>query len=203
VELRDRYTAGHTQRVTAYAMMLAEELKLSPEEQRLLQIGTPLHDIGKIGISDAILGKPGKLTASEFEQMKLHTLKGAKILEAIPDLANLIPIVRSHHERWDGAGYPDGLAKEQIPLLARIVAVVDAFDAMTSRRPYRSALGVDQAFTELAAHAGSHFDPACVDAFIRLRPRIEALLAQEESNVQTSSALADTRSLHELQAALT
>src|SRR4051794_34971493 len=120
VELRDPYTGNHTQRVTDYAVLLATQLELPPEELRHVQIGTPLHDIGKIGIDDEILRKPSKLTPAEFEIMKSHTTKGAKILEKVGDLAQVIPIVRSHHERWDGKGYPDGLAGEQIPRLARI-----------------------------------------------------------------------------------
>jgi HD-GYP domain-containing protein (c-di-GMP phosphodiesterase class II) len=152
VEVRDQYTGGHTRRVTDYAVLLAEELKLSATERYQIQIGTPLHDIGKIGIDDAILRKPGKLTPEEFEMMKTHTVKGAAILQAMDNLRLIIPIVRHHHERWDGTdgtGYPDGLARDGIPLTARIVAVADAFDAMTSDRPYRSALRTDHAFREL------------------------------------------------------
>jgi HD-GYP domain-containing protein (c-di-GMP phosphodiesterase class II) len=185
VELRDQYTSGHTQRVTSYSLMLAEELGLSTAERQQIRIGTPLHDIGKIGVEDAILRKPGKLTPAEFELMKQHTLKGVAILEPIPDLGPMLSIVRHHHERWDGTGYPDGLASERISPAARIVAVADAFDAMTSDRPYRLALSVEKAFAELLRHAGSHFDPACVEAFLRLRPRIEALLAQERSHLRT------------------
>jgi hypothetical protein len=176
VEVRDQYTADHTQRVTDYSLMLAEELKLSAAERYHIQIGTPLHDIGKIGVEDAILRKPGRLTSDEFEQMKLHTLKGAAILETIPALQPVIPIVRSHHERWDGTGYPDRLANEGISQMARIVAVADAFDAMTSDRPYRTAMPVEAAFTELFTKAGSHFDPTIVQAFLRLRPRVEERL---------------------------
>src|SRR5262249_55860504 len=165
VEVRDQYTHDHTQRVTDYALMLAEELRLSPAERYHIQIGTPLHDIGKIGVEDAILRKPGRLTDAEFEQMKLHTLKGAAILETIPALKPVIPIVRHPHERWDGTGYPDRLANDKIEQVARIVAVADAFDAMTSNRPYRTALPAAAAYAELLAKAGSHFDPAVVQAF--------------------------------------
>jgi putative nucleotidyltransferase with HDIG domain len=176
VELRDQYTADHTQRVTDYALMLAEELGLPAVERYHIQIGTPLHDIGKIGVADAILRKPGRLTADEFEQMKLHTLKGAAILETIPTLRPVIPIVRSHHERWDGTGYPDRLASEQISQMARIVAVADAFDAMTSDRPYRTAMPAEAAWAELMNKAGSHFDPAVVQAFLGLRGRVDERL---------------------------
>jgi putative nucleotidyltransferase with HDIG domain len=177
VEIRDQYTAHHTERVTDYSLMLAEQLNLSSSERNQIKIGTPLHDIGKIGIDDAILRKPGKLTNDEFEVMKQHTLLGAAILQSIPALDSVIPIVRHHHERWDGGGYPDGLSTDRISKLARVVAVADAFDAMTSNRPYRQAMPLDRAFAELIAKAGSHFDPACVTAFLALRPRIEQLLA--------------------------
>ena len=114
VELRDEYTGGHTYRVTTYSMLLAEKLEMSPADVELIRIGTPLHDIGKIGIDDAILRKPDKLTPEEFEIMKTHTVKGAEIIATVPDLRPIIPIVRSHHERWDGKGYPDGLGGEAI-----------------------------------------------------------------------------------------
>src|SRR5262249_2453683 len=132
VEMRDDYTGKHTDRVTRYAHLIAVALELSDAEIELIDNGTPLHDIGKIGIADAILCKPGPLTPAEFDEMKTHTIKGARILQTIPSLHEAIPIARSHHERWDGTGYPDGLAGDSIPRLARIVTVADAFDAMTS-----------------------------------------------------------------------
>jgi HD-GYP domain-containing protein (c-di-GMP phosphodiesterase class II) len=195
VEFRDQYTGGHTQRVTNYSLMLAEELKLPSVALHQLRIGTPLHDIGKIGVDDAILRKPGKLTPEEFEQMKLHTVKGAAILETMPDLTPLLPIIRSHHERWDGHGYPDGLSSDTISPLARIVAVADAFDAMTSNRPYRRALSVEQAFSELTVGSGAHFDPACVQAFLRLRPRVETMLEMEGSLQELSGRMQRTYDL--------
>jgi HD-GYP domain-containing protein (c-di-GMP phosphodiesterase class II) len=176
VEMRDQYTGEHTRRVTDYALLLADALGLPAAERYQLQVGTPLHDIGKIGIDDAILRKPGKLTVGEFEAMKTHTTKGASILTSLLNLAPMIPIVKHHHERWDGAGYPDGLRGEQIPLPARIVAVADAFDAMTSDRPYRRALSIDQAFQELVQAAGTHFDPRCAHTFLQVRARVEAML---------------------------
>jgi putative nucleotidyltransferase with HDIG domain len=181
VEMRDEYTGNHTQRVATYSQMLAEELKLPPDDLTKIRVGTPLHDIGKIAVNDAVLRKPGKLTPEEFEHMKLHTINGAKILERVPDLAPMIPIIRNHHERWDGKGYPDGLHGENISMLARVVAVADAFDAMTSDRPYRQALSTERAFQELREKMGTHFDPLCVQAFFRIRAKIEALRAQEAS----------------------
>jgi hypothetical protein len=176
VEMRDQYTGEHTQRVTEYSLLLANQLRLPAIEKYRLQIGTPLHDIGKIGIDDAILRKPGRLTEDEFEVMKTHTTKGAAMVTSLLNLAPMIPIIKHHHERFDGTGYPDGLAGEQISLSARIVAVADAFDAMTSDRPYRRAFSVDNAFAELAKTAGTHFDPRCVKAFLDARRDIEALL---------------------------
>ena len=141
VELRDQYTGGHTARVTAYSLLLAEELKLSADDMELIRIGTPLHDIGKIGIDDAILRKPDRLTPAEFEIMKTHTVKGAEDPgDGAPTCSRSSRSCARHHERWDGQGYPDGLAGEAISPLARIVAVADAFDAMTSDRPYRKGM---------------------------------------------------------------
>jgi HD-GYP domain-containing protein (c-di-GMP phosphodiesterase class II) len=179
VEIRDQYTANHTQRVTDYALLIGSRLGLSPAEQHQIRVGTPLHDIGKIGIADAILRKPDKLTADEFELMKAHTLKGAAILETIPALSPMIPIVRHHHERWDGKGYPDGLSQDRISRVARVVAVADAFDAMTSDRPYRRALSAEMAFGELLSKAGSQFDPECVRAFLSARQHVEAMLERD------------------------
>jgi putative nucleotidyltransferase with HDIG domain len=172
VEMRDTYTGGHTQRVTNYSTLLAQHLELAAPDMKCIRIGTPLHDIGKIGIDDAILRKAGKLTAEEFAIMKTHTVKGAAILATVPDLALVIPIVRSHHEQWNGQGYPDGLAGENIPRLARIVAVADAFDAMTSDRPYRKGMPHQVAFDEIQKKSGIQFDPDCAAGFHAIRERI-------------------------------
>jgi HD-GYP domain-containing protein (c-di-GMP phosphodiesterase class II) len=186
VELRDKYTGGHTQRVTNYALLLAERLGLSPVESRILQVGVPLHDIGKIGVDDAVLRKAGALDRTEFQSMRSHTVRGAAILAGIPGLAPVLPIVRSHHERWDGRGYPDGLVGDAIPLLARVVSIADAFDAMTSDRPYRKGLPLGRAFAEISAGSGSQFDPRCVAAFLSLRPYLEELLRQRQSLAETN-----------------
>jgi putative nucleotidyltransferase with HDIG domain len=173
VELRDSCTAGHTARVTSYSALLAEQLGLPAQDLEWIRIGTPLHDIGKIGIDDAILRKPDKLTEQEFEIMKTHTVKGAEIISTVPDLHPIIPIARSHHERWDGKGYPDGLAGEDINPWARIVAVADAFDAMTSDRPYRKGLPIYVALAEMKKQTGRQFDPKAVEAFFDIRERIQ------------------------------
>lgn len=175
VELRDEYTGGHTQRVTRYATMLAEKLELPDDQLELIKLGTPLHDIGKIGIADEILRAPRRLTPSEFATMQTHTTLGSEYLAGIPELHPIIPIVRNHHERWDGTGYPDRLAKDEIPLLARIVAVADAFDAMTSHRPYhegKRGRPASSAFAEVERQAGRQFDPRCAAAFLEIKEQI-------------------------------
>lgn len=175
VELRDEYTGGHTQRVTKYATMLAEKLEVPEDQLELIKLGTPLHDIGKIGIGDEILRAPRRLTAHEFAVMQTHTTLGAEYLSGIPELHPIIPIVRNHHERWDGTGYPDRMAKENIPFLARIVAVADAFDAMTSNRPYhpdRKGRPPAVALAEVERQAGRQFDPRCAAGFLEIKDQI-------------------------------
>jgi putative nucleotidyltransferase with HDIG domain len=194
VELRDEYTGGHTLRVSTYSLLLAEHLQLDPRDIELIRIGTPLHDIGKIGIDDAILRKPDKLTAAEFEIMKSHTVKGAEIIQTIPDLHCIIPIVRSHHERWDGKGYPDGLAGENINPLARVVALADAFDAMTSDRPYRKGMAPDVAFAEIEKMLGKQFDPEFAAAFLAIREQIvEEMAAQAGASIRRTRPVATVR----------
>jgi putative nucleotidyltransferase with HDIG domain len=176
VELRDDYTGGHTARVSRYAEMLARQMKLSSADLKWIRLGGPLHDIGKIGIDDAILRKPGPLTPEEYQIMQTHAVKGAAILETIPGMAPVIPIVRSHHERWDGKGYPDGLAGFAIPQLARIVAVADTFDAMTSDRPYRKGMAAQVAFAEVVKQSGKQFDPECASAFLAIADQVMAVM---------------------------
>jgi putative nucleotidyltransferase with HDIG domain len=183
VEIRDEYTGNHTARVTEYSCLLGQQLDVAPEDLHWLRIGTPLHDIGKIGIDDAILRKPGKLTTAEFDIMKTHTTKGARIVEQVSELLPVVPIVRSHHERWDGKGYPDGLAGENIPRLARIVAVADAFDAMTSDRPYRPGMPADAAFAEVEKMKGLQFDPECAAAFLKIRQRVLQEMQSETKRI--------------------
>ena len=172
VGLRDSYTGEHSRRVTHFALLLGEQLHLSAEDREVIRFGTPLHDLGKIGIEDFILRKPDKLAPGEFEQMKLHTVKGAEIVGLIPDCRPIIPIIRSHHERWDGKGYPDGLAGEAIPRLARVVAVADAFDAMVFDTPYRQGQPAEFAFAEIDRERGRQFAPDVVAAFLQIRAKV-------------------------------
>jgi putative nucleotidyltransferase with HDIG domain len=182
IEMRDAYTGGHTARVTAYSLLLGEELGLCPKDLDHLRTGGPLHDIGKIGIDDAILRKPERLTDAEFDIMKTHTTLGDDILRSIPEMKDIRPIVRSHHERWDGRGYPDKLAGEAIAPLARVLAVADSFDAMTTKRPYNTnhVKTPDQAFAEVERCSGSQFDPKCAAAFLAVREKVlEAMRASK------------------------
>ncbi len=167
IEKRDPYTGGHTKRVTTYSIAIAEQLNMEPNEMRLLKLAAILHDIGKIGVEDRILRKPDKLSEEEYDQMKQHTLMGAEIIGHIRQLHGIIPGLKYHHEKIDGKGYPEGLADKHIPLIARIVAVADTFDAMTSDRPYRKALLKEEAFDELRRSCGTQLDEMLVDAFIK------------------------------------
>jgi putative two-component system response regulator len=168
VEAKDPYTEGHLQRISAYADQLACACNLSSEEVTRVRYGGILHDIGKIGVSDWILLKPGALTAEEYEQIKRHTEIGAGIIGQMRFAPEVAPIIRGHHERWDGSGYPDGLVAEEIPLGARIIAIVDAYDAMTTDRPYRQAMPPAAALAELELGAGTQFNPGVLEVFIAL-----------------------------------
>jgi putative two-component system response regulator len=168
LEAKDAYTSGHSSRVSRYAMKAAVLLGFTDDSLEHIRLGGELHDIGKIGTREDILNKPGPLTSEEFQHIKAHASLGERILT--PFLGGspiVLRIVRSHHERMDGSGFPDGLRGEQIPLEARIVAVVDAFDAMTTNRAYREPRTPEQAIQELRRCAGVHFDPEVIKAFIR------------------------------------
>lgn len=167
LEEKDSYTYGHSIRLAEYAVMLATEMGLSEEEIREAELSALLHDVGKIGIPDSVLLKPARLTRAEFEIMKTHPVRSARIVEKISSLHHLLPGIKHHHERWDGLGYPDGLKGEEIPLYARLILVVDTFDAMTSTRPYRLALDKEVAIAELQRCAGTQFDTELVEHFIR------------------------------------
>lgn len=165
LEARDSETHGHSERVVTFSLRLAHEVGLVEREMRDLELGSLLHDIGKIGVPDAILRKPGKLTEREWGKMKLHPQLGAKILRNIPFLKGASRIVAEHHERWDGSGYPNQIRGEEISLIARIFSVADAFDAMISDRVYRKGRSFEDAVAELDKYAGTQFDPVIVEAF--------------------------------------
>lgn len=165
VEARDPYTARHAERVAAYGLEIARACGLETGEEPDLEFGFLLHDVGKIAISDAILHKPGRLTDEERDAMRRHPVIGEDIVRGIDFLGGAREVVRSHHERWDGAGYPDRLAGERIPLSARVFAIADTFDAVTSDRPYRAAASFREARRVIAQASGTQFDPRIADAF--------------------------------------
>jgi diguanylate cyclase (GGDEF)-like protein/putative nucleotidyltransferase with HDIG domain len=166
VDNKDRYTRRHSEDVTEFAVLIAEHLGLSDDQRRILRAAGLLHDVGKIGVPDALLRKPALLSMSEHEIVRHHATLGALVIQGVPDEAEVRRAVATHHERWDGTGYPAGLSGTDIPLLGRILAVADSFSAMTSDRPYRKALTFDEAFVELLAGSGSQFDPDIVETFL-------------------------------------
>ena len=168
IEAKDPYTKGHVQRVTQYAVALGEELDLTPGEIRTLQFWATLHDIGKIGIRAEVLNKPGALSEPERAHMRSHPIVGEQIIAEVDFLQEVRPCIRHHQERYDGSGYPDGLQGEAIPLLARIIAVADVFDALTTDRPYRPALPAERALALLQEEAGQAYDPKVVEALCRM-----------------------------------
>src|SRR2546421_2612958 len=167
VEAKDAYTGQHLERCRVYGNTLMQALGVALEYQDA-EFGFLLHDVGKVGVPESILNKPGPLTAAEWRVMRTHPIIGYQILQAIPFMTSAASIVRCHHEMWDGAGYPEGLKGEQIPLPARVFQVVDAFDAMTTDRPYRASLGVDRAAEEIQRMAGTQFDPEVCRIFAGL-----------------------------------
>jgi len=167
IEAKDQTTGEHLQRVRIYAMELARQLRLNEDETEALRAASVLHDIGKLAVPEHIISKPGKLTPEEFEKMKIHPIVGAEILEQVDFPYPVVPIVRAHHEKWDGSGYPSGLAGEAIPIGARILSAVDCLDALASDRQYRKALPLDEAMAKVASEAGAAFDPRVVDILQR------------------------------------
>ncbi|MCS7253239.1 MAG: HD domain-containing protein [Armatimonadota bacterium] len=168
IEARDPYTKGHSEKVSEYAVQLGETIKLSADESEAIRMAGLLHDVGKIGIPDQILLKPGKLTEEEYEQIKRHPIISSLIIEPVPFPWDIRTPVRHHHERWDGKGYPDGLRGEEIPLTARIISVTDVFDAITSDRAYRGAMSAEAAFELILEVAGTQLDPELSRAFVNM-----------------------------------
>jgi HD-GYP domain-containing protein (c-di-GMP phosphodiesterase class II) len=179
IEAKDVATLGHVRRVSAYAHGIGKKLGLHGQELRSLVLAAELHDVGKIGVPDQILAKPGKLSEDETAEMRRHAQRGYEIAQRVPALRALAPVIRAHHERVGGSGYPDALSGEQIPLLARIIAVADSYDAMTSARPYRAAMSRAEAIDELRRVRGHELDARCVDTFL-------SWLADEQSLAHTA-----------------
>jgi len=166
VEAKDPYTKGHSDRVAQYSVLIGKKMGLSEDEQKTLMVGGLFHDIGKIGVPDTILRKPDKLTDEEYSEIKNHPSIGAHILAPATIFKEIIPIVKHHHEKYDGKGYPSQLAGENIPLFARIAAVADTFDAMTSKRTYRDELPLETVIAEIERCKGTQFDPNIADIFL-------------------------------------
>jgi HD-GYP domain-containing protein (c-di-GMP phosphodiesterase class II) len=182
VDAKDAYTCGHSERVALLSTLLAKEAGLDERAVERIYMAGLLHDVGKIGVPESVLQKPGKLTAEEFEQMKKHPAIGAHILQDVKQISDLIPGVLHHHERYDGKGYPDGLAGQSIPLMGRIICLADCFDAMTSTRTYRKALPLEVTLADIRRCSGTQFDPALTEAFLRIgTDRFREILRQQES----------------------
>lgn len=167
IDAKDPYTRGHSERVARYSIAIGKNVGLSEKEMRNLRISALLHDVGKIGIDDRILRKPGALSDDEFEVMKQHPAKGAAIMSGVAQLIDIIPGMKYHHEKWGGGGYPDGLVGDQIPMQARIVSIADTFDAMTTNRPYQKAMELNYVVEKIKSFAGTRFDPRVIDAFVQ------------------------------------
>jgi HD-GYP domain-containing protein (c-di-GMP phosphodiesterase class II) len=196
LDARDCYTAGHSRRVSEISCAVGEAANMSKQDLDELRIGALLHDIGKIGIGDLVLQKPGPLTPEEFAEIKLHPTIGRKILEGVNGFQMYLPIVELHHEDWDGTGYPRHLRGEDTPLGARIVHVSDAYDAMTSDRPYRRGMKHEKALRLIQENAGTQFDPAVVAVFLKIAASIQKL---EPTKSEHEAA---TQSIEQLAAAL-
>ena len=179
IDAKDPYTRGHSERVARYSIGIGKNLGLNEKEMRDLRISALLHDVGKIGIDDRILRKPGALSEDEFEVMKQHPAKGAAIMSGVAQLIDIIPGMKYHHEKWSGGGYPDGLEGEQIPLQARIVAIADTFDAMTTNRPYQKAMEINYVVEKIKSFAGTRFDPRVVDAFVNAVKRGDVSIEEQ------------------------
>lgn len=195
IDARDRYTSGHSQRVAHWGREIAKEIGLPPEKVEEIYIGGILHDIGKIGIEDEILNKKGRLTPEEYDKIKQHTVIGYEIILQAGVFNELLPAIRSHHERIDGKGYPDGLVGDEIPLMAKILAITDAFDAMVADRPYRKGLPVEEALQEIRRGFGTQFDEKLAGHFINIiqrlpRDELESIIGQEtQSKKQLQEAI--------------
>jgi putative nucleotidyltransferase with HDIG domain len=199
VDARDKYTSNHSKRVRLISVDIGREMRVSAAELEALEWGGLLHDVGKIGVPDSVLLKQGKLTREERMIMNAHPVLGAQIIGPVDRLAAELPVIRHHHEWYNGSGYPDRLLGDEIPRLARILHVADAFEAMTADRPYRKALSTEQALSELRKFAGVQFDPEIVDAFVRTawaadtrdpgRPELRPIPLLAQHGARVASAL--------------
>jgi HD-GYP domain-containing protein (c-di-GMP phosphodiesterase class II) len=184
LEEKDPYTSGHSERVCYYSDFISKRLSLQPKDRTELQIASYLHDIGKIGISDRFINKKGTLNSTDWAIIKQHSQKSIELLAPLKLTSNILSYIQHHHEHYDGTGYPDGLAGEQIPLGARIIAISDAYDSMTSNRPYRKPFSSEEAKDELLKHSGKQFDPDLLSIFLDvLKEMEEVFLMRNPQNV--------------------
>ena len=204
IDAKDPYTCGHSERVARIGVRLGKEMALPEKTLGDLYLGGLLHDIGKIGVKDSVLLKEGRLTAAEYEHIQQHTIIGERIVSKVEELARLRPVVRNHHERYDGQGYPDGLAGEAIPLLARVLAVADSCDAMMSARPYRRAMAPESIDRVLADGAGAYWDPVVVEHFLACRREIYSVYQRGtgESPYEATGRAAEEDTLADLRSSL-
>jgi putative nucleotidyltransferase with HDIG domain len=172
IQAKDQYTSGHSTRVSRYALLIAEKLGLSTKEKHQLYLASMLHDIGKIGVPDELLHRPGALSDDEMERVRSHVQLGASMIEMLGEMHPIVPLIRHHHESWDGTGYPDGMKGEEIPLISRIISVADMYDAMTSDRPYRKRRSHQEAVEEIKVTCGSKLDPRVAEAFLQVLKEI-------------------------------
>jgi putative nucleotidyltransferase with HDIG domain len=191
LDAKDPYTRGHSERVALVSRRLADDLGLPRDDVEAIYVSALLHDIGKIGIDDRILQKAGDLTREEFAEIQRHPMIGWNILKGLKNLQHVLPGVRNHHEAWNGKGYPDGLAGEDIPLMARIIAVADSFDAMGSDRPYRKGMPIEQLEAIFRRGAGQQWDPQIVESYFRIRQDVFRLCAEYAPDAR--DLLADSR----------
>jgi len=190
IDAKDPYTRGHSGRVNRYSVIIGRHIGLSEEDLRNIHVASLLHDVGKIGVDDSILKKPGALTPEEFSVMKSHTVLGATIMEPIGQMKRIIPGLRSHHERMNGKGYPDSLKGEEIPLMARIIAVADTFDAMTTQRPYQQAMSFEAASARINELKKVALDERVVEAFNRAYEAGELTDKEQATENPTEAATA-------------
>jgi putative nucleotidyltransferase with HDIG domain len=194
VDAKDAYTCGHSERVAVLSKLLAQEAGLDEAQVERIYMAGLLHDVGKIGVPEAVLKKPGRLTVEEFEQMKKHPTIGARILQDVKQIQDIIPGVLHHHERFDGRGYPDGLSGHHIPMMGRIICLADCFDAMTSTRTYRKAMPLEVALADIRRCGGTQFDPALTEAFLSIpQEKMREILRQQEIAGQLDERAADLK----------
>jgi putative nucleotidyltransferase with HDIG domain len=184
IQAKDQYTSGHSTRVSRYALLIAEKLGLSTKERHQLYLAAMLHDIGKIGVPDELLHRPGRLSDDEMDRVRNHVQLGASMIEMLGEMHPIVPLIRHHHESWDGSGYPDGMKGEEIPLISRIISVADMYDAMTSDRPYRKRRTHQEAVAEILGTTGTKLDPRVAEAFLQVLKEISPADAEFTMVVQ-------------------